>query len=116
MRHDVPVSRGASLVALVSLALPVIAGAQSSGIGSAWDGSSGPSIRLPTGQRITPTATPGSTFAPLNPGIAALPSYTAGQAVSTAVSPDGRTLLVLTSGYNQILDSSGVVNPALSNE
>jgi YVTN family beta-propeller protein len=57
-------------------------------------------IALPTGQMITPTAAPGSVFQGLNPHVASLPDYTAGQAVSTAVSPDGKTLLVLTSGFN----------------
>ncbi len=55
---------------------------------------------LSTGQIITPLAPRGATFEPLNPGLADAPEYTVGQAVSTAVSPDFRTLLVLTSGYN----------------
>jgi hypothetical protein len=37
-------------------------------------------------------------------------------AVTTALSPDGHTLLVLTIGFNQNLDSSGNVDPATSNE
>lgn len=56
---------------------------------------------IPTGQIITATAAPGSVILPLNPGLADLPGFTAGQAVSTALSPDGKTLLVLTSGYNR---------------
>lgn len=55
---------------------------------------------LSTGQRITPLAPNGARFSPLNPGLADNPEYTAGQAVSTVVSPDGKTLLILTSGYN----------------
>ena len=62
---------------------------------------------LPDGQSITPTAAPGSTFTHLNPGLADFPDFAAGQAVTTAVSPDGKTLLVLTSGYNRNYDSSG---------
>src|SRR5271168_1526261 len=58
---------------------------------------------LATGQSITPTAAPGAVFGPMNPGLASSPNYVVGQAVSMAVSPDKRTLLVLTSGYN--LDS-----------
>ena len=57
------------------------------------------------GQQITPSAPYDSTFEPLVPGAAVLPSYPAwqvGQAVSTVVSPDGNTLLILTSGYNRI--------------
>jgi YVTN family beta-propeller protein len=55
---------------------------------------------LPTGARITPTAAPGSQFMSLNPDLPANPTYLADHAVSTAVSPDGKSLLVLTSGYN----------------
>lgn len=56
---------------------------------------------LPTGQIITPAAAPGSTFAPLGTGLRTDDSADAAEAVSTALSPDGKTLLVLTSGYNQ---------------
>lgn len=62
---------------------------------------------LSTGQTITPLAPRGATFEPLNPGLADNPGYTVGQAVSTAVSPDARTLLVLTSGYNLFNYTSG---------
>jgi DNA-binding beta-propeller fold protein YncE len=71
---------------------------------------------LPTGVRITPTAAPGATFGPLNPGLAAFPNFTAGQAVTTALSPDGKTLLILTSGYNRNYDSAGRFAPEASNE
>jgi len=67
-----------------------------------------------SGQRITPTAPTGSSFVPLNPGLSDNPQYVAGQAVTTVVSPDGKTLLVLTSGYNRVNDSSGHVIPARS--
>jgi WD40 repeat protein len=71
---------------------------------------------LPNGQSITPTAAPGAIFNPLNPGLTDYPDFTAGQAVTTAVSPDGTTLLVLTSGYNRNNDASGKVIPRDSNE
>src|SRR6516165_5319475 len=74
------------------------------------------SIELPTGQWISPTAAPHAEFLPLNPGLASLPSYTAGQAVTTASSTDGKTLLVLTSGYNQERTAAGALDPAASNE
>lgn len=67
----------------------------------------GPGEAVPTGKRITPTAAPGSTFQPLNPGLASFPTFVVGQAVSTAVSPDGKTLLILTSGYNRNNDANG---------
>src|SRR6267378_1819620 len=53
---------------------------------------------IPTGVRITPSAAKGSIFQVLNPGLVSDPTFTVGQAVSTAISPDGRTLLILTSG------------------
>ncbi len=69
---------------------------------------------LPTGQRITPTAAPGSTFQPLNPDLPDFPAFTASQALSEALSPDHKTLLILTSGYhlNGVLGDAGVVGVA----
>ena len=75
----------------------------------------GPTL-LPTGQSITPLAAPGSTFVELNPGLATRPDFTAGQAVSSVTSPDGKTLLVLTSGYNRNYDANGGTIAAESNE
>ena len=75
---------------------------------------------IPTGVTITPTAAPGSTFQPLNPGLSFDPSFVVGQAVTTTVSPDGKTLLILTSGYNSQNFTSGPnqgsANPDESNE
>ena len=75
---------------------------------------------IPTGVYITPEAARGSIFQALNPGLASDPNFTAGQAVTTVISPDGRTLLILTSGYNMQHFSSGPQkgkpNPAESNE
>jgi DNA-binding beta-propeller fold protein YncE len=62
---------------------------------------------LPTGATITPTAAPGSVFAPLTTSLPDFPTYTPDGAETTAVSPDGNTLLILTSGYNLMVDSSG---------
>ncbi|HZZ86918.1 MAG TPA: beta-propeller fold lactonase family protein, partial [Caulobacteraceae bacterium] len=70
----------------------------------------------PTGQFITPAAAPGAIFQPLNPGIADDPSYTAGQASAVALSPDGRTLLILTSGFNRAYAPDGQLRPSLSQE
>ncbi len=58
--------------------------------------------RLPSGQFITPDAVPGVSTMPLDPHLGLYPALVAGQAMSSAVSPDGKTLLVLTSGYNSI--------------
>jgi DNA-binding beta-propeller fold protein YncE len=70
----------------------------------------------PTGQAITPTAARGAIFQRLNPHLAADPNYTAGQASAVALSPDGRTLLILTSGFNREFDPKGTLIPALSGE
>lgn len=72
--------------------------------------------RLPTGARITPVASPGARFERLNPDLPTLPHFQAGQAVSTALSPDGKTLLVLTSGYNRNWDPSGKIDRKSSSE
>jgi YVTN family beta-propeller protein len=71
---------------------------------------------LADGDQITPLSTPTAAFTALNPHIPGYPKYTAGQAISTAISPDGRTLLILTSGYNLLADSTGASIPAASNE
>jgi DNA-binding beta-propeller fold protein YncE len=75
---------------------------------------------IPTGVHITPGAAKGSLFQPLNPGLSFDPTFTVGQAVTTSVSPDGKTLLILTSGYNSQNFTSGPdksnTNPAESNE
>ncbi len=55
---------------------------------------------LSTNQTITPLAPRGATYQALNPQVASAPDYTVGQAVTTVVSPDGKTLLILTSGFN----------------
>src|SRR5579864_9757008 len=64
---------------------------------------------LPTGQVITPLAAPGAKFDPLALELPVVGHAVAGQAVTTALSPDGRTLFVLTSGYNLWHDPQGKV-------
>ena len=71
---------------------------------------------LPTGLNITPTAAPGSDYEPLNPKLSDFPHIIASGALSTVKSPDGKTLLVLVSGYNSLSDKSGKTIPADSNE
>ncbi len=60
-----------------------------------------------TGQTLTPLAPHNSRFEPLNPDLADNPTYLAGQAVTTTTSPDHKTLLILTSGYNLVNYSQG---------
>jgi DNA-binding beta-propeller fold protein YncE len=70
----------------------------------------------PTSQSITPNAAKGSSFESLNPDLASLPDFTAGQASAMAISPDGRELLILTSGFNRNFGPDGRPVPELSNE
>ncbi|HMF78252.1 MAG TPA: hypothetical protein VK604_21520, partial [Bryobacteraceae bacterium] len=63
-------------------------------------GNYGASSLLPTGQYITPTAAPGSTIQQLATGLRPDGNADAAQAVNTQLSPDGKTLLILTSGWN----------------
>ena len=74
------------------------------------------SEELPTGMSITPLAARGSTLQPLNPGLPDLPDFTVDHPISTAVSPDGSTLLILTSGYNRNNDARAKAIPAQTSE
>jgi hypothetical protein len=70
----------------------------------------------PTGQAITPAAAAGAVFQTLDPNLAQFPGHAAGQASALALSPDGKTLLILTSGYNLMFGSDGKPIPAASTE
>jgi DNA-binding beta-propeller fold protein YncE len=70
----------------------------------------------PTGQAITPMAAAGAIFQPLNPDLAGDPGFTAGQASAVALSPDGRTLLILTSGFNRAFGPDGKLIPERSKD
>jgi len=96
--------RNISLILLLSLRLPGAVADQPQ------------SQLLPTGMRITPLAAKGTLLQPLNPGLPSRPNFVASMAVATAVSPDGKTLLVLTAGYNQNYDANGNTVPKTSNE
>ena len=73
-------------------------------------------VVLPTGATITPDAAPGSVFQSLTVALPDYPNYTPDSAETTAVSPDGKTLLILTSGFNLNLDSNGSYQPQDSGE
>ena len=95
----------------------VLAAACSIGFPALAQLSSGQPQILSTGQLITPLAPRGASFQALNPRLADNPSYTAGQAVQTALSPDRKTLMILTSGFNtQANPATGAADPADSNE
>jgi YVTN family beta-propeller protein len=87
----------------LSLGLAISAGAQAQPRGGTTlaVGNVGNSAVLPTGQFITPLAAPGSTIQVLSTGLRTDGDADASQAVKTALSPDGKTLLILTSGWNR---------------
>src|SRR5215831_11302301 len=56
----------------------------------------------PPGLFITPTALDHSVQQVLNPGLTNYPNFVAGEAVKAVVSPDGKTLAILTAGMNSL--------------
>ena len=71
---------------------------------------------LTDGSQLTPDVAPGARLFALNPHLPVAPAFRAGGAVATALSPDGATLLVLTSGYNRLYDEAGERIEAASGE
>ena len=66
------------------------------------DGNNGV-LPTPPGLFVTPTASlTDAKQQLLNPGLANYPDYIAGEAVKAVVSPDGRTLAILTAGQNSL--------------
>ena len=76
------------------------------------------SMNVPnTGQVITPLAPAGSRFTYLNPGLANYPTDAVEFAVSAAVTPDNKTLALITSGdYGIYNTSTGAKDTAASTE
>jgi putative intracellular protease/amidase len=75
-------------------------------------------VPIPTGQQITPTAAPGSTFVDLNPGLPDRPAYTAGQAVTSYQGQTGGnvTVTVFPSGESAVrkVASGGPAGPTMA--
>jgi YVTN family beta-propeller protein len=65
------------------------------------------SLWLPTGQVVTPQAAPGSFFHPLTVDLPVVGKQTAGGGAATTLSPDGKSLFVLTAGFNTWLGPDG---------
>ncbi|HET8890293.1 MAG TPA: beta-propeller fold lactonase family protein [Candidatus Angelobacter sp.] len=111
-----PVHRAASASRIVLVAcILAFVGLSGSAIGQQKK-SLATAQELPTGMSITPTAARGSTFQPLNPDLPDLPQFTVDHPISTAVSPDGNTLLILTSGYNRNNDVKAKAIPSQTSE
>lgn len=73
-------------------------------------------VELPTGKSITPSAAHGAIFQDLNPALPAAPDVRVSGAAAVAVSPNGRLLAILTSGYNQFYGRDGKTSPELSSD
>jgi len=108
---------GGAILALLIPGLAAVLASVAVAPAGAAPGATTPGEFTATGQSITPAAARGAVFQPLNPDLAALPDFTAGQAAALALSPDGRTLLILTSGYNLNFGADGSKPlPELSSE
>jgi YVTN family beta-propeller protein len=70
----------------------------------------------PPGLFITPTVLSNAVQQDLNPGLANYPNFVAGEAVKAVVSPDGKTLAVLTAGMNSLYNTAGIVDTAASTQ
>jgi DNA-binding beta-propeller fold protein YncE len=79
-------------------------------------GATTPPVVLPTGATITPDAAPGSSFQTLTVDLPDYPNRAVDGAQTTSISPDGKTLLILTSGFNKLRDANGNVQPQDSSE
>ena len=90
------------LAFLLCLMVPQLASGQSRKAAASVGGN-----LLPNGFYITPTAAPGSIFQRLPTGLRPDGSADANGAVTTALSPDGSALLILTTGYNTGFSTQG---------
>lgn len=76
-------------------------------IGAASAQANEDSLWLPTGQVVTPQAAPGSSFQPLTVDLPIVGKQIAGSGVTTALAPNGKSLFVLTAGFNTWLGPDG---------
>ncbi|KUZ16524.1 hypothetical protein WI28_07105 [Burkholderia diffusa] len=72
--------------------------------------------RVPSGQFVTPLAVRGAVQQFLNPGLPAYPHFVAGEAVRSQLSPDGKTLAIITAGQNSLYKPDGSVDTAASTQ
>src|SRR6201988_4121648 len=93
-----------------ALTIPPFAGLRTGQADDAQDKKS----PTPPGLYITPTALPNAVQQDLNPGLANYPNFVAGEAVKAVVSPDGKTLAILTAGMNSLLRLDNSTNPPTS--
>src|ERR1700730_13257975 len=72
--------------------------------------------QLPTGKSITPTAASAAILQELNPAHPTAPDVRAAGPAAVALSPDGKWLAILTTGYKAFYDRDGKTSPELSTE
>jgi DNA-binding beta-propeller fold protein YncE len=103
----------ASLLVSAILIAPRIVDAQLHTHDDGNDGGNEGALPTPPGLYVTPTAPLTKAIQQqLNPGLTNYPDYVAGEAVKAIVSPDGKTLAVLTAGFNSLFKAYVVGSPA----
>ena len=113
----VPIARRVySLLCAGGILLAPIAGIANDGDFGRYRGNLVTGESVPSGVEITPSVARGALFQTLNPDLPTRPDFLAGQAVTSVTSPDGKTLLVLTSGFNSNNGPTGTRVAAESNE
>jgi len=105
--HSVLSRTRSTLLGATILSGLILSGGTARAEGSTIQAGNNGQLPLPSGQFVTPTFATGANLQFLNPGLVNFPTHVVGDAVKTAVSPDGTTLLVLTSGYNRLNVASG---------
>ncbi len=104
------------LLATTLLTAPMMARAADPLGNTLVDGNDG-TLPLPTGQYVTPLKPLTNAIQQmLNPGLPAYPNYVAGEAVLSALSPDGTTLAIICAGDNSLYNTAGVVDTANSTQ
>jgi YVTN family beta-propeller protein len=101
--------------ALPLLVIATLATAQAGGVRDNQPSSSQDDDKkspTPPGLFITPTVLPSAVQQELNPGLANYPNFVAGEAVKAVVSPDGKTLAILTAGQNSLYFPNASTTPA----
>jgi DNA-binding beta-propeller fold protein YncE len=73
-------------------------------------------VSTATGKRITPTAARGAIYEELDPHLPSAPDRRPGGAAAVALSPDGKRLAIMTSGFHAYFDGNGDLVPEASTE
>ena len=87
---------------VLAAAILVFAGLANAQRGEGRDDDDDKKSPTPPGLFITPTALPNAVQQLLNPGLTNYPDFVAGEAIKAVVSPDGKTLAILTAGMNSL--------------